>query len=61
MLSMQEKDVLAHLHVMCGKSSHVALPGVAGARAPPPHCSLVGSCSHVFGSLFHGIAGDFTR
>jgi hypothetical protein len=40
---VQEKDVLAHLHVMCGKSSHVELPANAGKRAPPKHCSLIGA------------------
>lgn len=59
---LQESDVLSRLHMMCGKNSHVILlEGAAGSRAPPPHCSLVGSCTHVFGSIMHGIAGNFTK
>ena len=57
---LQGSTLLADLHMMCGRTH-------AGAQRPvlrhpvSPSCNLANACSHVFGSVLHGIAGRFTK
>lgn len=57
---MQDSALLADLHTVCGRT-HAGAEGAVRRHPVSSKCNLAKACSHVFGSVMHGIAGSFTR
>jgi hypothetical protein len=57
---LQDSALLADLHTVCGRT-HAGAEGAVRRHPVSSTCNLAKACSHVFGSVMHGIAGRFTR